>query len=436
MHFISNIPAMKNISIVVQILVFSLTAKAVIAQEDNYQQPSLPAPFATKSSMKFSKVVGWKDDEKPKAPGGFSVSSYAADFQNPRWIYVLPNGDVLVAESNSNHSFFEKIGASIIGASKSNSMKSSADRITLLRDRDKNGVVDFRSTFLAGLNQPFGMLFLNGWLYVANTDAIVRFPYKDDQTSITASSEKLVDLPGGARHWTKSMIANKEGTRIYIGVGSSSNIAERGIEKELLRANILQMSPDGKDLKVYASGLRNPVGMDWSSDGTLWTVVNERDELGDDLVPDYLTHVESEGFYGWPYLYWGNHPDPRVKDQKPEAAVNVLTPDVSLGAHTASLGLAFYSGNAFPERYRNGAFIGQHGSWNRSTLSGYKVVFVPFQNGKPSGKPEDFLTGFVTDLAKRKVHGRPVGVTNMPDGSLLVADDKSNVVWRIVYEKK
>ncbi len=415
-----------------------LAVLTLIGTRSNAQSspPTLPAPYETKSVMKFSKVIGWKEGETPKAPIGFTVTAYASGFENPRWLYVLPNGDLLVAESNSNHGFFEKMGASVVGASKSNSMTESANRISILRDRDRNGIVDFQSTFLAGLNQPFGMLLLNNWFYVANTDAIYRFPYKEDQTSIAAPGEKIVDLPGGMRHWTKSLIANKAGTKIYIGVGSGSNIGEAGLDKELFRANILEMSPDGKDLKIYASGLRNPVGMDWSEDGTLWTVVNERDELGDDLVPDYLTHVEPGGFYGWPYVYWGNHPDPRVTATKTEAVAKTLVPDVSLGSHTASLGLAFYNEKAFPEKYRHGAFVGQHGSWNRSVLAGYKVMFVPFANGKPSGPPEDFLTGFLSNLQKREVHGRPVGVMVMPDGALMVADDISNVIWRVALRSE
>jgi glucose/arabinose dehydrogenase len=412
------------------ILLFALQT-VLLAQKNSIQPPPLPAPYATKSAMKFSKVIGWKNGETPKAPKGFTVTAYASGLENPRWMYVLPNGDLLVAESNSNHGFFEKVGASVIGASKSNSMTESANRITLLRDRDKNGVVDFQTAFLTGLNQPFGMLLLNDWLYIANTNSIVRFPYKEDVTSISGPGEKIVDLPGGMRHWTKSIIANKAGTKIYIGVGSGSNVGEEGLDKELLRANILEVSPDGKNLKVYAAGLRNPVGMDWATDGTLWTVVNERDELGDDLVPDYLTHVQPGGFYGWPYVYWGDHPDPRVKDQKPEAVASTIVPDVGLGSHTASLGLAFYKGNKFPQKYHHGAFIGQHGSWNRSTLSGYKVIFIPFADGKPAGPQEDFLTGFISNLSKREVHGRPVGIVVMEDGALMVADDVSNMIWRV-----
>jgi glucose/arabinose dehydrogenase len=344
---------------------------------------------------------------------------------------VLPNGDLLVAESNSNHSIFEKIGAFIIGASHSNNLHRSADRITLLRDANRDGIVDLRTTYKAKLHQPFGMLLLGNALYIANTDALWKFPYTPGETENKSVGEKIIDLPGGMRHWTKNIIANKDGSKIYIAVGSASNVAEKGIDKEKMRANILEINPDGSGLKIYAAGLRNPVGMGWSTDGKLWTAVNERDELGDDLVPDYLTHVEQGGFYGWPYRYWGNHPDPRVKDAVPEQALNTLTPDVALGSHTASLGLAFYDRDAYPQKYRHGVFIGQHGSWNRSVLSGYKVIFIPFRDGKPSGDAEDFLTGFVSDLGKRKVRGRPVGITVMPDGALMVADDVSGRLWRV-----
>lgn len=398
---------------------------------------TLPPPNATKSSMNFSNVIGWKDEETPKAPEGFTVTRYATGFANPRWLYVAPNGDVLVAESNSNHSFLEKIGAHIIGASKSNDLHNSADKITLLRDKDKDGIPEEKFTLLTGLNQPFGMLILGNWLYVANTNALLRFHYTVGQTQITDTGQKITDLPAGKhnRHWTRNIIANADGSRIYIAVGSGSNVAEHGIANELLRANILEIKPDGSGQRVYASGLRNPVGMGWAP-GThvLWAAVNERDELGDELVPDYLTGVRENGFYGWPYAYFGQHIDPRVKEKKPDLVKKTIVPDVDLGSHTASLGLVFYTGRSFPEKYRNGAFITQHGSWNRSVLSGYKVVFVPFRDGKPAGRPEDFLTGFIADLDKGKVHGRPVGITQLPDGSLLVADDVSDVIWRVAYK--
>ena len=398
---------------------------------------TLAAPYATKSSMNFSNVVGWKD-AMPMAPAGFNVTIYADAFQNPRWLYVTPNGDILVAESNSNHPLLERIGALFIGATRSNSMKHSADRITLLRDANHDGVPEVRETFLSHLNQPFGMLALGNWFYVANTDGLWRFPYTPGQTKISGKGDKIVDLPAGKhnRHWTRNLIANAEGSKIYIAVGSGSNVAEYGMANELLRADILEINPDGSDLRVYASGLRNPVGMGWAvGTKTLWTVVNERDELGDELVPDYFTHVEEDGFYGWPYVYYGQHEDPRVKD-KPVMAKAAIVPDMNLNSHTASLGLAFYTQKAFPEKYHNGAFIVQHGSWNRSILSGYKVLFVPFQNGKPSGKPEDFLTGFIVNLEKEKVHGRPVGVVVLPDGSLLITDDVTNTIWQVRYAAK
>lgn len=408
------------------------------------QKDTLPPPNATKSATNFSKVIGWQDGKMPQAPKGFTVSKYAAGFQNPRWMYVTPNGDVLVAESNSNFKLLEKAGAVIMGANKADDLTRSADRIVLLRDTNKDGIPDQKDTLLTaenGLNQPFGMLIIKNWLYVANTNGVLRFPYTKGQTKIIGKGQKLVDLPGERgfkvnRHWTRNIISNAANTKIYITVGSSSNIAENGIDKERLRANILEMNPDGSGLRIYASGLRNPVGLGWApGTTTLWTAVNERDELGDDLVPDYLTGVKPGAFYGWPYSYYGNHVDARVKNQKPDLVKKAIAPDVDMGSHTASLGLAFYTKKTFPEQYQGGAFIAQHGSWNRSVLSGYKVVFVPFVNGKPGGRPQDFLTGFVADLAADKVYGRPVGVVVLPDGSLLVTDDASSVIWRVAADK-
>ena len=417
---------------------FNLLAQAAFTRNEIEQTDSLPAPFATKSSMNFSNVIGWKDHETPVAPAGFKVTRYADGFDNPRWLYVTPNGDILIAESNSNHPLFEKIGGTIIGASKSNNLSKSADRITLLRDHDKDGLPEVHDVFIEKLSQPFGMLVIGDWFYVANTESIWRYPYQSGQTRIIGTGQKIADLPAGKhnRHWTRNIITGKDEKKLYVAVGSGSNIAEHGIENEVLRANILQMDLDGSNEKVYAAGLRNPVGMAWApGTKTLWTVVNERDELGDDLVPDYFTSVREGGFYGWPYSYYGNHDDPRVKESRPEVVSEAIVPDVQLGAHTASLGLVFYTGDAFPKKYRNGAFIAQHGSWNRSALSGYQVVFVPFANGKPSGKPEEFLTGFIADLEKDKVHGRPVGLAILPDGSLLVADDVSGVIWRVSVDK-
>ncbi|HLF52543.1 sorbosone dehydrogenase family protein [Flavobacterium sp.] len=418
-------------------MAFILSMPFYCMAQGNIKTDTLPAP--SKSTGNYSKVIGWKNGRTPKAPPGFTVTKYADGFENPRWMYVTPNGDVLVAQSNSNYSFLKRIGASIIGAGKSKNLKHSADVITLLRDTDKDGVVDLRETFLKeGLSQPFGMLVIGNWFYVANTDAVLRYPYVPGQTKITGKGEKIVDLPAGKhnRHWTRNIIANADNSKIYIAVGSGSNIAEEGITNEILRACILEVNPDGSELRVYASGLRNPVGMGWAPDTkTLWTVVNERDGLGENLVPDYLTSVKENGFYGWPYVYFGQNEDIRVKEKKPELVKKTIVPDMAMGPHTASLGLAFYTGNSFPEKYRNGAFIAQHGSWNRKILSGYKVVFVPFKDGKPSGKYEDFLTGFIVDPNKDKVYGRPVGVVFMLDGSLLLTDDKTNTVWRVSASK-
>lgn len=413
---------------------------SLFSQDKDEKQ--LPEPFATKSTTNYSNVIGWKDGKTPNAPEGFTVTKYADGFENPRWMYVTPNGDVLVAESNSNYSIPKQIGATIIGAGGSNNLKHSADVITILRDTDNNGTPDVRETLLTkkeGLNQPFGMLVIDDWLYVANTDAVMRYPYKAGETKITEMGEKIADLPAGKvnQHWTRNIIANEENSKIYIAVGSGDNAGEKGMENEVMKANILVMNPDGSDLQVYASGLRNPVGMDWEPvTKTLWTSVNERDELGDNLVPDYLTSVKEDGYYGWPYTYWGNNQDPRISVPPNVRLKEAIVPDVDLGSHTASLGLVFYTADAFPKKYKNGAFVVQHGSWNRDILSGYRVVFIPFKNGKPAAEPEDFLTGFIVDADKDKVHGRPVGSVILKDGSMLVTDDTTHHIWRIAYTGK
>lgn len=407
------------------------------ANTDGKTAINLPKPYETKSATNFCKVTGW-NGHTPAAPKGFTVIQYADSLKSARWIYQLPNGDVLVAQSNHELGFVKQVGAAITGASKSGHMGGSPNQITLLRDANKDGIPEIRSEFLIGINKPFGMLLLGDKFYVAANDALWVFPYKQGELAINADGKKLLDLPQGNynRHWTRNIIANADGSKIYIAVGSASNVAEHGIEAELRRACILEINPDGSGEKVYAAGLRNPVGMGWvPGTHTLWTAVNERDELGDDLVPDYATSVVENGFYGWPYAYFGQNEDPRIeeKDKRPELVKKTIVPEVNLGAHTASLGLAFCTGKRFPERYHNGMFIGQHGSWNRKDLSGYKVVFVPFKNGKPSGPPEDFLTGFIADMDKSEVYGRPVGVTFLSDGSMLVADDGSDIIWRISY---
>ncbi|MFD2438799.1 PQQ-dependent sugar dehydrogenase [Modicisalibacter luteus] len=311
----------------------------------------------------------------------------------------------------------------------------SADRITLLRDTDADGVADERSTFLDGLHSPFGMALVGNGFYVANTDAVVRFPYEDGQTRITAPGETVTALPAGPinYHWTKSLIASPDGSRLYVGVGSNSNVGEKGMDKEEGRAAIWEIDPATGEYRIYASGLRNPVGMAWQPEtGALWVTVNERDMLGSDLVPDYMTAVQEGGFYGWPYSYFGEHVDERVEPQRPERVEQAIVPDYALGPHTASLGLAAAEGNALPARFSSGMFVGQHGSWNRKPHSGYKVIFVPFEDGEPAGSPEDVLTGFLSD--EGKALGRPVGVAIDKRGGLLVADDVGDIVWRVSNE--
>jgi glucose/arabinose dehydrogenase len=396
--------------------------------------PELPPPHATKSVRNFSRVVGWPQGKTPVAPPGFTVSKFAGDLQSPRNLYVAPNGDIFVSEANTEKGLVDRFEYHVVGADKAQCITGSAKRITLLRDANGDGIPEVRTVFLKDLNQPFGLLVLNGYFYVANQDAVWRYPYKDGQLEMKAKGEKLIDLPVGGynNHWTRNLLASHDGKHLYVTVGSGSNAGEHGLANEIRRANILEIDPDGHNEKIYASGLRNPVGMAWGpGTDTLWTAVNERDELGDELVPDYLTSVQRGGFYGWPYSYFGKHVDDRVKEQRPDLVARAIVPDLQLGSHTASLGLAFYESKAFPAKYRGGAFIGQHGSWNRSTLSGYEVVYVPFAKGKPSGPMETFLGGFIVTPGKNDVYGRPVGVAVAPDGALLVADDAGNTVWRV-----
>lgn len=394
----------------------------------------LPQPYATASSKVFVKVIGWKENQAPVAPKGFNVTKFAGGLENPRWLYVAKSGDVFVAESGTRIPKSKRSDEKDeFFASKAQNF-GSANRITMFRDKDKDGVYESKYAYLANLNQPFGMLVLDNHFYVANTDEILRFPYNEKDTTNYGKYEKIIDLPSGGynNHWTRNIISNAEGSKIYITVGSESNVAEHGIESEYKRANILEINPDGTGERIYASGLRNPNGMDWApGTKTLWTAVNERDELGDDLVPDYTTSVKDGGFYGWPYSYFGQNEDPRHKNERPDLVSSAIVPDIALGSHTAALGLTFYRSSAFPKKYKNGMFIGQHGSWNRSELSGYKVVFIPFKNGVPSGKPEDFLTGFIADTDKKEVYGRPVAVAVLPDGSLLVTDDAAKTIWRV-----
>ncbi|MDP2604761.1 MAG: sorbosone dehydrogenase family protein [Deltaproteobacteria bacterium] len=381
------------------------------------EQLQFPAPFATPSVRNTSKVIGWPKGKTPTAAPGFEVSLYAENLANPRHAYVLPNGDILVVES-----IREWVG-------RPDRPEKSANRITLFRDTNGDGKPDLREIFLTGLNMPDGMALVGNWFYVGNTDGVVRYPYRTGQTKIDAKGEKILDLPAGGHH-TRNLLADPAGKKIYIAVGSASNVdEENGWEKDQRRAGILEMNPDGSGMRIFAKGLRNPVGMDWEPrTKMLWTVVNERDLLGDDLVPDYLTSVKDGAFYGWPYSYFGQNEDPRKKGQRPDLVAKAIKPDYALGSHTAALGLAFYQGKTFPARYQGGAFIGMHGSWNRSKMVGYKVAFVPFKDGKPAGPLEDILTGFIADETKFEAYGRPVGVTVAPDGSLLVADDSGGKV--------
>jgi glucose/arabinose dehydrogenase len=397
--------------------------------------PTLPPPdVETVPTVNIAPAVGWPDGQKPTAAPGFEVARFADRLDHPRWIYVLPNGDVLVAESNEPPKEPSGIRERVMGVVMEGAGAGvpSANRITLLRDADGDGTPELRTAFLENLNSPFGMALVGNDFYVANTDAIVRFPYEEGQTRITAEGTRLADLPAGPinHHWTKNIIASPDGSKLYATVGSNSNVGENGIEAETNRAAILEVDRATGETRLFASGLRNPNGMDWQPhSGALWTVVNERDEIGDDLVPDYMTSVRRGAFYGWPYSYYGQHVDPRVEPRRPELVDSAVVPDYALGSHTACLGLTFYRGTAFPERYRNGAFIGQHGSWNRARPSGYQVIFVPFAEGRPNGMPEEILTGFLND--QDEAMGRPVGVAVDKAGALLVADDVGNIIWRV-----
>lgn len=397
--------------------------------------PVLPAPNKTLiPTVNIAPATGWADGKLPQAAAGLQVNSFADGLDHPRWLHVLPNGDVLVAESNAQPKPSSGLRGWVVGLvmKRSGAAVPSADRITLLRDTDDDGVVDQRSILLENLRSPIGMALVEGTLYVANTDGIVAFPYTEGDTTITSPGETLAPLPEGPinHHWTKNLIASADGSTLYASVGSNSNVAENGMDAEENRAAILQVDRETGETRVFASGLRNPVGMDWQPDtGELWVAVNERDELGSDLVPDYMTSVQDGGFYGWPYSYYGQTVDTRVTPPRPELVAQAIKPDYALGAHTASLGLTFYTGDALPERYRHGAFVGQHGSWNRKPRSGYKVVFVAFEDGKPQGLPEDILTGFVSD--KGEALGRPVDVAVDLQGNLLVTDDVGNRIWRV-----
>lgn len=416
-------------------------ARLTVAQGTG-PQPVLPKPDgALIPTVHVAKATGWPAELKPTSAEGTVVNAFARGLDHPRWLYVLPNGDVLVAETNAPARpkdntgirgwFFRKF------LKKGGGAAPSANRISLLRDTNGDGVADLKTALLEGLYAPFGMALAGNELYIAASDALIKFPYQTGQTRIAAGPVKVVDLPAGQRnhHWTKNVIASPDGSKLYVAIGSNSNAGEHGIAEEAGRAQIWEVDAKSGAHRAFATGLRNPVGMAWEpTTGLLWTSVNERDEIGGDLVPDYMTSVRDGAFYGFPYSYFGQNVDTRVKPQDPALVARAIAPDYALGPHTASLGLAWSKGNTLPAQFATGMFVGQHGSWNRKPRSGYKVIFVPFANGKPSGEPVDVLTGFIS--AKGDAMGRPVGVAVDSKGALLVADDVGNVIWRVTSTSK
>ena len=400
--------------------------------------PVLPAPNEYLfPPMHLAKVIGWQPGQTPTVPAGLHIQALATGLEHPRSVYTLPNGDVLVVESRSpdldpttrpKNIVMNWIESMVTSAGNSHG----SNRITLLRDTKGTGTPDVRTVFIDHLYSPFGVALVGNDLYVANTDAILRFPYTTGETSITAPGTVLTPLPGGPidHHWTKSLVASEDGTKLYVGVGSNSNITENGIGAEYERAAIWEVDRATGAHRIFASGLRNPNGLSWEPQShALWAVVNERDELGPNLVPDYMTSVKDGAFYGWPYSYYGQHVDPRVKPQRPDLVAKAIPPDYALSSHVAPLGLVFDTGTGLPSQYSGGAFVGEHGSWDRQILNGYKVVFVPFSNGKPNGMAQDVVTGFLDESGQ--AHGRPVGLALDKTGALLIADDVGNTVWRV-----
>ncbi|OXE37109.1 MAG: sorbosone dehydrogenase [Phenylobacterium zucineum] len=403
------------------------------------QNPTLPEPLkGLIPQVAIARVTPWRAGEHPKAPEGFTVTRFAEGLDHPRWVYVLPNGDVLVAESSSESkppkTFRDQAAAWIMKSAGANTK--SPNKVILLRDADGNGIAELKTVFAEGIKRPFGMALVGQTLYIAADNAIVSYSYHDGMTHVDGPGEKVFDLPGDPinHHWTKNIIASQDGTKLYATVGSNSNVGENGMAAEDGRAQITEFALPKGPSRALATGIRNPNGLDFEPvTGALWTAVNERDEIGPDLVPDYMTRVRDGAFYGWPYSYYGQHVDVRIQPQRPDLVAKAITPDFALGPHTASLGLAFYKAKAFPAHYRGGVFIGQHGSWNRKPLNGYRVVFIPFENGKPINHPEVFLSGFLTD--KSEARGRPVGVAVDKTGSLLVADDVGAVIWRVAVKQ-
>jgi glucose/arabinose dehydrogenase len=407
--------------------------------------PILPAPHeGILPEVSVPRVVGWKAGETPTVPAGFRIQALATGLANPRTVYTLPNGDILVVETQITRSepvdrpkvpvrnFIMRLAHG--GGLTAKSRPPPPQRITLLRDSDGDGHPELRTILIDHLDSPFGVAYLNGYLYVANTGALVRYPFTPGQTKVAAPAQKVVDLPSGPidHHWTKSLTVSPDGSKLYVGVGSNSNVGERGPEAEIDRAAIWEVDPNSGAHRIVASGVRNPTALSfYPGTNNLWAAVQERDELGPNLVPDYLTSIRAGGFYGWPYSYFGQHADPRVRPQRPDLVAKAIVPDYALGAHVAVLGLAFYTGASFPATFRRGAFVGEHGSWNRAELNGYRVVYIGFSGGRPVGKPVDFVTGFID--SKGQARGRPVGVALDRTGALLVADDVGKTVWRVTY---
>jgi len=431
------------VALVLIALAASSCEKASVNVTQGYgPDPVLPAPkHQLIPTVHIAPAIGWPEDGMPTASPDLRVSAFAKGLDHPRWLHVLPNGDVLVAESNApaQHDEHSGLKGFVMGLvmARAGAAVPSADRITLLRDVDGDGIAETKSAFLTGLHSPFGMALVGDQLYVANTDAVVAYRYTLGALRISSPAVTIARLPAGPinHHWTKDLIASPDGKLLFATVGSNSNVGENGMEAELNRASVLQIDPQSHRVTIFATGLRNANGLSWQPDSkALWVVVNERDEIGSDLVPDYMTSVQKGGFYGWPYSYFGQHVDERPQPPRPDLVAKAIAPDYALGPHTGSLGLTFSRSNALPKGYWNGAFVGQHGSWNRIPRSGYKVIFVPFANGGPSGPPIDVLTDFV-DAAGQAL-GRPVGVEMANDGALLVADDVGNTIWRVVSARK
>ncbi|MER8526434.1 sorbosone dehydrogenase family protein [Mesorhizobium sp. M0145] len=443
MRIASSIGQTRRIAVSVLICTAAITLAACSGNDPDPSSqigpnPNLPEPIQYFfPPMHLASVVGWKNDEKPTVAQGLQIQAYAHGLQHPRSLYVLPNGDVLVVESKAPGGEPIKRPKDLVMGWIESWVTSGGDsgpsnRITLLRDTDGDGKPELTSVFLDHLSSPFGVALVGSDLYVANTDSIVRYPYNTGDTKITVPGTPLTALPGGPidHHWTKSLVASPDGSLLYVGIGSNSNVAENGIEAEKNRAAIWQVDRATGRSRIFASGLRNPNGLSWEPQtGALWAVINERDELGPNLVPDYLTSVKDGGFYGWPYSYYGQHLDPRVMPQRPDLVAKAIVPDYALSSHVAPLGLAFYTATSLPEAYRGGAFVGEHGSWNRTRFNGYKVVFVPFSGGRPSGVATDVVTDFLDK--DNKARGRPVGLAVDKTGALLIADDVGNTVWRV-----